>query len=297
VRILITGANGLVASRLCPLLAARGHQVIGLGRGARRVEGAFDYGTCELTDRPSVRAEILGRSPECVVHTAAMTEVDECEKRPEDARAQNVDATQWVAEAAQEVGAHLVHLSTDYVFDGEAGPYGEEDLPRPLSVYGQSKLEGEAKATSGGTWSLVRTAVVYGRPTGTRSNFGFWLYSELSAGRQVRLFSDQSVSPSSAQNVARMLAELVEQRRLGIWHLAGGEVVDRMTFGRVFCEVFGFDPGLLIPTRVVEQPHLARRPLRAGLRVEKAQQQLSEKPWDLQASLRAFRTELATSKS
>src|SRR5919198_2766419 len=128
-QVVVTGANGLVGSRCCALLASQGHSVIGLGRGPRRAHGDFAYVTCELSREAEVDAEIAAARPEAIVHTASMTEVDACEKEPEAAFAANVVAAANVARAARRAGAHLIHVSTDYVFDGEHGPYDEEALP------------------------------------------------------------------------------------------------------------------------------------------------------------------------
>ncbi|MFZ5471756.1 MAG: SDR family oxidoreductase [Myxococcota bacterium] len=293
-RILVTGANGLVGSRLCALLASRGHEVTGVGRGERRAQGPFTYRSVELTRGDEVFAAVDVSKPEAVVHTASMTEVDACERAPQDAYAANVDAARFVAEACRAKEAHLLHVSTDYVFDGDAGPYSEDDLPNPRGVYATTKLMGElAVRVFAPSWAIARTAVVYGWPPAGRPNFGSWLVSSLEKGQSVKLFEDQWVSPSLADNVAAMLAELTERKLPGVWNTCGAEVVDRVTFGKALCEVFGFDTSLLAPSKMKDVNLPSPRPAKSGLLTAKAARELSAKPVGLAESLRRFHQDWA----
>ncbi|MGA9526331.1 MAG: SDR family oxidoreductase [Myxococcaceae bacterium] len=295
-RILVTGANGLVGSRLCRRLASAGHHVVGLGRGDRRVNGAFEYVTCELTSAQEVERGFEIARPEAVIHTASMTEVDACEREPELAYRLNVEATSHVALASRKTRAHLVHVSTDYVFDGDHGPYSEEDLPNPRGVYALTKHLGEQTVRAlAPSWAVARTAVVYGWPQAARPNFGAWLVSALGKGQQVRLFEDQFVAPSLADNVAAMLAELAERKLTGLWNTCGAEVVDRVTFGRALCERFGFDPALITPVKMRELNLASPRPLNSGLRSDKAASAFSgdARPLGLSESLARFHAAFA----
>ncbi|HZI11043.1 MAG TPA: SDR family oxidoreductase [Myxococcus sp.] len=289
-RFVVTGSNGLIGSRACGLLQQRGHHVVGLGRGARRTGGDYGYVGVDLTREADVAAALEAAAPEVVIHCASMTEVDACEKDPEAAYAGNVNAAAAVARGARKAGAHLVHVSTDYVFDGEAGPYDEAAVPNPRGVYSVTKHmgEGAARVLAPGC-AIARTAVVYGwPPVEGRLNFGAWLVTSLEKGQPVRLFEDQVVSPSFADNVAAMLVELGERRLGGVWNTCGGTVLDRVAFGQALCEVFGFDPKLIVPTRMAELKLPSPRPLKSGLKTDKARTQLSEKPLELAASLSLF---------
>jgi dTDP-4-dehydrorhamnose reductase len=218
-----------------------------------------------------------------------MTEVDACEKNPEQAYAANVTATASVAKGARRVGAHLVHVSTDYVFDGNDGPYDEEALPNPRGVYALTKHMGEqaARVLVPGC-AIARTAVVYGWPPAGRPNFGAWLVGAFEKKQPLKLFQDQFVSPSLADSVAAMLVELGERKLGGIWNTCGGEVVDRVTFGRALCEVFGFDPSVITPSKLADLKLPSPRPLRSGLKVDKVRTQLAAKPLSLSESLTRF---------
>jgi dTDP-4-dehydrorhamnose reductase len=297
VKILVTGSNGLVGSRLCVQLAEAGHHVTGFSRGIRRATGAFGYASVELTDAAQTREAIAALAPEVILHPASMTEVDACEKNPAQAYAVNVEATATVAKAAREVGAHLVHVSTDYVFDGEAGPYDEAATPNPRGVYAVTKHMGEeAVKVLAGSWAIARTAVVFGLPEAGRPNFGAWLVKALEAKQPLKLFQDQFVSPSLADSVAEMVGELGTRKHTGIWNICGAEVVDRVSFGRAVCELFGFDPGLITPSKMADLKLASPRPARSGLKVDKVKAQLKAQPLMLHEALTRLRASYLQSK-
>ncbi len=292
-RITVTGANGLVGSRLCRLLVVQGHVVTAVARGDRRTVGDFEYLRCDLGDVRSTSEAFALARPEVIVNTASMTEVDACERRPEDAWSGNVAAAANVAAQARAVDAHLVQVSTDYVFDGRDGPYDEDAHPNPSGVYARTKWLGEeAVRLLAPSWAIARTAVVYGYPPSQRPNFGSWLLGTLREGKTARLFVDQFVSPSLALNVAEQLAELAVRRLPGVWNIAGTEVVNRLQFGEALCDVFGLDPRLLQPARLAEAGMASPRPPRSGLKVDKALEHLTAKPLGLRASLEQFRAEV-----
>jgi dTDP-4-dehydrorhamnose reductase len=291
-RITVTGANGLVGSRLCRLLVIHGHVVTAIARGERRTVGDFEYLSCDLADHEGVGRALAAARPEVVVHTASMTEVDACERSPEAAWAANTLAAAHVARHARASGAHLIHVSTDYVFDGQDGPYDEDARPNPSGVYARTKWLGEeAVRLLAGSWAIARTAVVYGYPPSQRPNFGSWLLGTLREGKTARLFVDQYVSPSLALNVAEQLTEVAERRLDGIWNIAGAEVVNRMEFGEALVDVFGLDRRLLVPIKLADAGMASPRPPRSGLRVGKALGTLKARPLGLRASLEQFRAE------
>jgi len=289
-RVLVTGANGLVGSRLWALLASRGHAVVALGRGPRRASAPGEYASVDLADEPGLAAAVRSARPEVIVNPGSMTDVDGCESVPEAAFRVNGVAPGVLALAAQELGAHLLHVSTDYVFDGETGPYTEDALPNPRGVYALTKHVGEqAVRALAPASAIARTAVVYGWPPAGRPNFASWLLSALRRGEPVRLFEDQFVSPSLAESVAEQLAELAERRLGGVWNVCGAEVVNRVQFGQALCAEFGLDPGVIVPTRLAEAKLRAPRPARSGLVTDKARAALAARPLGVAESLARFR--------
>ncbi len=292
----------MLGSRLCLELWNRGHDVIGLLRArvppslpdpvVQSGRRPFEYRLCDLTDARALEGVVAEARPEVVINTASMTDVDRCERNPELAYASNVEATAQLCRAARSAGAHLIHVSTDYVFDGERGPYAEEDVPNPRGTYAMTKhMAEQAVRVLAPSWTVARTAVLYGWPPSSRSNFGSWLVSALCKGESVRLFEDQVVSPSLALSVATMLAEIAERKLKGIWNTCGASVVDRLTFGRELCGVFGFSPALCIGIKVDDAKLESSRPRRCGLRAEKATARLQAQPLPLAEALRAFHAE------
>lgn len=288
-RALVTGANGLLGSRLCRELSSRGHEVFATGRGPRRMPGAHPYFEVELSSAAQVAEAFQKVRPELVLHSASMTDVDGCERRPEEAYACNVEATANLARSSKKAGAHLVYVSTDYVFDGVAGPYSEEALPNPRGVYAATKYAAELCVRAlCPSFAIARTAVVFGWPAASRPNFATWLTETLLKGQPARLFEDQHVSPSLADSVAQMLSEIAERRLPGVWNTCGAEVIDRVSFGRVLCEELGLDPGLLIASRMADVALPSPRPARAGLTVDKVRRELEAKPLGVREAIRRF---------
>jgi dTDP-4-dehydrorhamnose reductase len=296
VRIAVTGANGLVGSRVCGLLAAGGHEVTGISRGPKRTSGAFRYASCDLTNEAQTRAVLGGRTPELIIHCASMTDVDACQREPQKAYAENVLATGHVAASAREAGAHLVHVSTDYVFDGENGPYTEDSLPNPRGAYALTKHAAEEVVrTLCPSWAIARTAVVFGWPPAAKLNFGAWLVTALAEKKPTKLFQDQRVSPTLAGNLAAMLAEIGLKRAAGVWNLCGKDQVSRVEFGLILCEVFDFDKTLLTAVNMADVALPSPRPLRSGLLTDKAERELDEKPLPLRQALELLRRDYEAS--
>ncbi|HZS00301.1 MAG TPA: dTDP-4-dehydrorhamnose reductase [Chloroflexota bacterium] len=274
-RILVTGSNGLLGTKLIEAMLQRpGLQPLAASRGpcANGFLGDFPFYPLDVTDQERTAAVVQETAPDVVVHTAAMTDVDGCERAPDAARAINVTGTANVADACARAGAHLVHLSTEYVFDGRAGPYGEDDPPNPLGVYARTKLESErVVAAQCPNWAVARTTVLYGYAPNVRPNFVLWLLDQLAQGQPVRVVDDQIGSPTLADNLAEMVLALAEHRARGVYHTVGASRIDRYHFAQLAAEVFGLDAGLIAPvsTAALRQP--APRPLAAGLSVARFQ--------------------------
>jgi dTDP-4-dehydrorhamnose reductase len=293
-RALVVGANGLVGSRLVGALVQGGAQVTAVARGAARSTWpGVQFVSAELGDVAVLEQTVKASKPDVVINSAAMTDVDGCEREPIKAWIANVEGVATLARLSRDAGAHLVHVSTDYVFDGDAGPYDTDALPNPRGVYALTKHMGEQAVRAlcaPGAWAIARTAVVYGWPAAGQKNFGSWLVDSFAKGQGVKLFEDQWVSPSLALNVAQMVAELAVNKHSGIWHTCGADVVDRVTFGRRLCDVFDFDAKLITPSRMADVKLLSPRPAKSGLVVTKTNT-LKTKPLTLDESLAGFLAE------
>jgi dTDP-4-dehydrorhamnose reductase len=297
VRVLVTGSNGLLGNKLLAATANRPEfEVVAASRGpcANRELGPFRYIQLNVTDGDVVREAIRAAAPDVVIHTAAMTDVDGCERDPERAFAVNVRGTDYVARACAEAGAMLVHLSTEYVFDGRAGPYSEADPPNPISVYGRTKLESEAVvATTCDRWAVARTTVLFGYAASVRANFVLWLLDRLAAGEPTRVVADQVGSPTLADNLAEMVLALAERPAQGVYHTVGASRLGRYEFARLVAQVFGLDPGLIQPISTAELRQPAPRPLDAGLCTDRLRREIPTVPLlTAEAALERLRAQL-----
>jgi dTDP-4-dehydrorhamnose reductase len=216
VRILVTGAAGQVGARVVEALDGPQHEVLGVARDV-----------LDLADREQVEQVVAEFAPEAVVNAAAMTNVDGCERDPERAFAVNALGVRHLAVASARLGAHLVHVSTDYVFDGLAArPYDEWDPVHPISEYGRSKLGGELEAERhAATWATVRTSWVFGRQ-GT--DLVSWAFGAFDRGELDGVLADQVSVPTYAPDLAVLLARFAVERRQGLFHVtSGSEAVTR----------------------------------------------------------------------
>jgi dTDP-4-dehydrorhamnose reductase len=261
---LVIGASGQVGRHVSAALRARGWRVEGTGH-ARAGDGLRPL---DLLDQAAVRATIAQVRPALCVISGALTNVERCEAEPDLAEALNARAPAVAAEACRAAGGRSVYLSTEYVFDGAEGPYREADPVHPISVYGRTKLEGERGVLAADPGALaVRTTVVFSFTPGDK-NFLMQLIERLGAGEPMRVTSDQVSSPTYAPFLGETIAGLATTVS-GLLNVAGAEVMDRATFASRAARALGLDPGLIVPVLTSELGQRARRPLQAGLRVER----------------------------
>jgi dTDP-4-dehydrorhamnose reductase len=274
-RALVIGAAGQVGRHAVAALRARGADVVGADL-ARAAEGLRPL---ELRDDAAVAACLREVRPAVCVLSAALTNVERCEEEPALAEATNARAPGVVAAACREVGARVLFLSSEYVFDGAAGPYGEGDATNPLSVYGRTKLEGERRVLAADPRNVViRTTVVFSHDPGG-SNFVMQLLARLSASQRMRVPADQLSSPTYAPDLAEAIARLCDADlapRLAtlapapqILNVVGPEVLDRHAFAVRAARILGLPEELLDPVATAALGQKAARPLRAGLRIDR----------------------------
>ena len=294
-RVAVTGANGLLGGAAVARLAGE-QQVLAMGRGACRLPpGGFAWAQVDLGDAGAVETALLDFRPDAVLHAGAFTDVDACERDPAEAWRVNVGGTEAVARACRAIAARLVAVSTDYVFDGEAGPYGEDDVPNPRGVYARTKRCGEEAAlVLAPDCAVARVAVVYSGRPGAKRTFATQVVDKLTRGERVLAFSDQVVSPTLAENGAAMVLELLlETDYRGILHTSGATALDRVDFARRVAARFGLE-GEIVPVHTRDAKLLAPRPLHAGLRVDRAAGLLRTQPLPVDAALELFHEQWLT---
>ena len=274
-RILVTGANGFLGRSM---LAQEGAvEWVGCGRGAATGGGA-PYRQLELTDRDALAALVAEVAPDWVVNAAAMTNVDQCEEDADMARRANVEIVEHLAVVCDDAGVGLVQISTDYVFDGAAGPYAEGDATNPLSSYGQLKLESESLLVGLDRALVVRTLWLYGYVPGTGANFTTWSLETLSAGAPLRVFADQWGNPTYVPDLARTLVELCRAEASGLFHMGGATFMTRHDLALALADFFGLDSALVLPVPTGEAGLKAERPLRSGLTTDTVEAILGRRP-------------------
>ena len=250
-KVLITGANGQLGHELVRATVAAGHEVV-----------ATSHETLDITDKLAVDAAITAARPDVVIHAAAWTAVDACESDPDKAMLVNGTATKYIVDAAHAVGAHVVYISTDYVFDGsKTSAYDEEDAPNPQSVYGASKLAGERAL--GPNDAIVRIAWVCGFYGGNMVK----TILRLAEQPQLKFVDDQIGNPTFADDAAEMIVRLAIEKRPGTWHVTNQGDVSWYEFAREVLMVAGFDAGKVAPiqTHELQPPRPAQRPANSVL--------------------------------
>jgi len=287
-RALVIGASGQVGAALMDALRMRGHEA--RGTFAKHPFPGLD--PLDLTDHAAVARAVAAARPDWVFCPAGLSHVDYCEDHADEAMAANRDGPAAAARAAATAGAGFVYYSSDYVFDGVSGPFGEDDAPRPLGVYGRSKHGGEQAVLAACRRAvIIRPSVVYG-PERQEKNFVYQLIRACREGRDFRLAVDQHASPSYNPDVAAASVELCERELLGLWHVAGAEVLDRYAFAVLIGKEFGLDGSRLSAVTTASLAQKARRPLDGGLKVAKAQARLTTPLRAPSAGLRAMREAL-----
>ena len=292
-RILIVGSNGLLGQRAVAEFA-RTDRVSGAAIEPRSVFGdRLEYHWLDITDAQAVARVLDAVAPDVVFNAAAYTQVDRAEDERELCRAVNVTGVRNLARACAERDIFLVHISTDYVFDGARGDYTEEDEPNPVNFYGRSKLEGEwAVLESGCRYLIARTAVLYGTGKNIAENFATWVIRALHSGETIRVVDDQIGNPTLADDLAAAVHRLLDQQAAGLYHVAGSEPISRYDFARAVAQIFGLDRGEIVRIKTKDFPQRAKRPLNVSLNVSRVHREFGVQLGDVASSLRRLKERL-----
>lgn len=252
----------------------------------------MEYDRCDITDIDQLKSIKMNADCAAVINAAAYTNVDGAEDNPELAYKLNRDAIQNLLEVMPD-DVPLVHVSTDYIFNGSAGPYREADPIDPQGVYAQSKWAGEKLLLDSGHPTIViRPNVLYGNGERLTSSFVAWLVGELSAGRQVNIVDDQFNNPTYAKRLAEVTDLLISKRALGTWHFGSREVVSRYTFALKIADVFMLDATLIRPISTTKLGQRAPRPMKSGLVCDKLAGELNYSILPIHAELEMLREEM-----
>lgn len=297
-KILITGSNGLLGQKLVAALRKDlDVQLIATSRGEDRTPEPLNdaYRSMDITDATQVNAMIGSTTPDVIIHTAAMTNVDACELDPPLCQLQNVTATENLLAAAKRHGSHFIFLSTDFIFDGTKGPYKETDIPAPLSVYGHSKLEGERLVADSGLakWAIARTIIVYGVAEGlSRSNPILWAKGALERGEPIKVVDDQWRMPTLAEDLADGCISIAKGGATGVFHLSGPDGMSILELVQRVGAFFLLDTSVVTPVQSDSLGQPAKRPPRTGFILDKARRELGYSPRSFEEGLAVLKAQL-----
>jgi dTDP-4-dehydrorhamnose reductase len=289
-KILVTGSNGLLGQKLIQLLSKKDSvELLATSKGENRFKNkeGYQYQSLDITNRTEVLDVVDSFKPDAIINTAAMTNVDACESDKTLCWDLNVNAVKYFIEASEKVNSHLIHLSTDFVFDGEDGPYKEEDKPNPLSYYGESKYEAEKLlAASNIKWSIARTIIVYGIVDDmSRSNIVLWAKEALEKGNPLTIVDDQFRSPTLAEDLAMGCYLIAQKEAEGIFHLSGKDVMSIIDLVYKVADFYGLDKSIITPIKTASLNQAAKRPPKTGFVLDKSINDLGYNPVSFEEGL------------
>ena len=283
-KILITGANGLLGQHLVKLLLdTTSHEIIATSKSEPRgiiQNNRLHYYSLDIINGLEVNLLIDKLRPDTIIHCAALTQIDECEQNPIKAWEVNVTATRFLVDAAKKINAFFIFISTDFVFDGMAGPYKEGDTLNPVSYYGSTKVAAEkAVAESGLQYATIRTCLLYGNILyGNRSNIISWVKENLENEQQIKVVSDQMRTPTYVEDLAMGVLLVAEKKAAGLFHISGKDFLSPYEMALSTAEVLNLDKKLIqkVDASIFVQP--AKRPAITGFIIEKARDVLGYAP-------------------
>lgn len=297
-KILVTGSNGLLGQKLTALLqkddnveliaTARGNSVIPVTKGR--------FISLDITDKISVDRVLSDMKPDVVIHGAAMTQVDQCETDREACWMANVTAVENIIAACTKNNIHLVHVSTDFVFDGSHGPLAEDEQPDPVNYYGESKLAAEQLVQKSGlNWAILRTVLVYGiTHDASRSNIVVWVKNTLEAGKEIQVVNDQWRTPTLAEDLAMGCYLAAIKKAKGIYHISGKDFLTPYEIAIATADFFKLDKSLIKATDSSKFKQPAKRPPKTGFIIDKAIRDLGYQPHSFVEGIAVVASQLKT---
>lgn len=288
-RILVTGSNGLLGQKLTHLLqedkdvyliaTARGKSVLRITRG--------EYHSLDISDNDQVESLLWLTKPDVVINAAAMTQVDDCETQREACWKANVTAVEHLVRCCQALHIHLVHVSTDFIFDGSRGPLDEDATPNPVNYYGESKLAAEKVIQASSiSWAILRTVLVFGITNDmSRSNIVLWVKNSLEQGKAIQVVNDQWRTPTLAEDLAQGCSLAAKKGARGVFNISGKDFLSPYDIAIRTASYFKLDKSLIKPTDSTQFRQPAKRPPTTGFIIDKARKVLGYEPHSFEEGL------------
>jgi len=294
-RILVTGANGLLGQKLVELISTKNDYLIATAK-SKLVNDlpCGEYHSLDITNRSEVENVVRTSKPDVIINTAAMTQVDQCETEQEKCWLNNVTAVENLVHACEQTKTHLVQVSTDFIFDGTNGPLDETAKPNPISFYGKSKLAAEeAVQKSKADWAILRTVLVYGITKDmSRSNIVLWVKKSLEEGKTINVVNDQWRTPTLAEDLAQGCYLAATKKVKGIYNISGDEMMTPYDIAVKTADFFGLDKSLIKQTDSTQFKQPAARPPKTGFIIDKAKRELGYQPQSFVEGLEVLKTQL-----
>lgn len=291
---MITGSNGMLGQRLVKYFKDnKGIELACCSIESKSFIPGVEYSPLDISDHKQVKKIIKDFYPDFIINAAGFTNVDECESSRELAWKVNVTGVENIAKYGLTSDAQVIHISTDYIFDGTQGPYDENSKPNPINYYGRTKLASENVLVSNQVKSaIIRTNVLYGPVEVGKPDFVRWVINSLNQGKEIRIVDDQINNPTYIDDLVIAIKTIVEFKKQGIYNIGGPELLNRLEFTYRISKYFKLNTGLIkqIKTEDLNQP--APRPHKSGLINLKAETELSYKPRSIEESFRLMKREL-----
>ena len=297
IKIIITGSNGLLGQSLLALLLKekQHYKVYGFSRGENRSgRQDFNYVSIDITKDNILREQVKEIQPDFIINTAAMTQVDDCEIDKEACNLLNIEVVKWLADISKEINAHLIHLSTDFIFDGKKGNYKEIDVPNPLSYYGLSKLKSEeVLVNSDIKYTILRTILVYGKVFDmSRSNIVLWVREMLGKAKEITIVDDQFRTPTYVEDLALACKISIDKKAVGIFNISSNELLSIFEIAQQIADAFSLNKSLIIPISTSTLNQTALRPAKTGFDLSKTNKVLGFYPKSFKEDVLRFKETL-----
>lgn len=293
--ILITGSNGLLGQKLIHLLKEK-NEVVATSLGSCLIsnQSGFIYQSLDITEEDSILQIFEKYKPDFVINTAAMTNVDACEDDKELCDKINVTAFNYLSTACEKFNSHLIHISTDFIFDGENGPYREDDVANPLSYYGLSKWKSEQLLQqSNCKWAILRTIILYGTAENLqRNNIVLWGRQALKDGQELNIIDDQFRSPTLAEDLAEACRLVIKKQAIGVYNASGKDQMSIYEMVERMADFYKCDKSQInrISSSTLNQK--AKRPPKTGFILDKSKKELGYKPHSFEEGLTLLEKQL-----
>ena len=287
--VLITGSNGLLGQKILENLRQNDYTIIATSKGKNRIKQGnyYTYESLDITQEKEVNRILNLYSPDVVFNTAAMTNVDLCETERAICDKLNVDAVGFLANSCLKIDAHLIHISTDFIFEGNDGPYSENDIANPLSYYGKSKYKSEKLLNNHlCKSSILRTIVLFGIAENlTKSNIVLWAKDQLENSNKINIIDDEFRAPTLAEDLAEACVLVAQKKAFGVFHICGKDLMSIYEMVVVIANFYNFDVNLINRISAKKLNQIAKRPPKTGFILDKAINKLGYNPHSFEECL------------